>query len=385
MKVTIAVGGKWCAFEQAEQLARLGALDRIISSYPRFRLPPYKLEPEQLVSLPFPEMMYWATRRLPLPGFVVGNGRPDYWKAVMFDHLVSRRLRPCDIFIGWAVFAKKSIKVARSLGAVTCVERGSAHIATQEDLLRDEYQRWGLPWRPLHKGLTERHLVEYEEADYIIVQSTFAHQSFVARGVPPAKLLKIPLGIDLSLFHTAEKRDSAFRVVYVGAITIQKGVLHLLEGFRKAGLPNSELLLVGGLHPEVKPFLARWEGQFRLVGQVPHRTLTEWYTQASVFVLPSIQDGFAQVVLEAMACGLPAIASANSCGPDVIREGIDGYVVPPGDSDAIAEKLTLLYQRQDRLAEMRQAARQRAEEFSWERYGERAVRTFHDILARAKG
>lgn len=383
MKITISVGGKWCAFEQAEQLARMGVLDRIITSYPRYRVSGYDLARTQIETIFFPELVYQVMRRL--PSFVRGPGVSDCWKAVLFDRLVARRLTPCDIFIGWAVFALESMRIAKSLGAVGCVERGSAHILTQEELLAREYRRWGLKKPLLHPGLLERQMAEYEEADFIIVQSSFAYESFVQRGVDPERLLKISLGVDTRWFKPHEKRDDIFRVLFVGAITVRKGVLDLLKAFRRAKLPKSELVFIGGLDSEVRSLLGQWDGSCRFVGHVPHENLPRWYSQASVFVAPSIEDGFGQVILEAMSCGVPTIASTHSCGPDVIRDGVEGYCVPPGDSKILADRLSFLYEHPGRLAEMRRAARRRAVEFSWERYGEIAVKTFSNILKSKNG
>ena len=378
MKVTIAVGGKWCAFEQAEQLARLGVLHRIITSYPRSRVGSYNLAPHQIVSLPIPELICWSITYT--PSFVRRSGIGDYWKATLFDRMVATRLDGCDLFIGWAAFAKESTRVARSRGAVTCVERGSAHILTQKELLFDEYDRWGLKRPEFHPGLLERQLREYEEADFIIVQSSFAYRSFVERGIDSDRLLTIPLGVDSRLFKPLRKEDETFRILFVGAITVRKGVLHLLKAFQAAQLPHSELVFVGGLDPEIRFLLKRWEGAYRLVGHVRREDLPWWYSQASVFVAPSIEDGFGQVVLEAMSCGVPTIASTHSCGPDVIQDGVDGYLVPPGDAKAIADKLCFLYEHRGRLLEKGRAARRRAEEFSWERYGDSAVDTFRGVL-----
>jgi len=296
--------------------------------------------------------------------------------------MVANRLDGCDLFIGWAAFARESVRVARSRGAIACIERGSAHILTQKELLFDEYDRWGLNRPCFHSGLVERQLAEYEEADFIIVQSSFAHRSFVDRGIVPEKLLKILLGVDTRRFKPYPKQDNKFRILFVGAITVRKGVPHLLEALRRLRLVNSELVFVGAPDPEIQPLLRRREVAYRLIGHVPHESLPWWYSQASVFVAPSVEDGFGQVVLEAMSCGVPVIASTHSCGPDVIQEGVDGYLVPPGDAQAIADQLAFLYEHRDRLWEMRGAARRRAEQYSWERYGERAMDTFQRVLDR---
>jgi glycosyltransferase involved in cell wall biosynthesis len=374
VKVTIAVGGKWCAFEQAEQLARYGFLQHIITSYPRSRIGRYKLARRQIVSLPVPELVNFGMRYA--PSVLRYSGAGEYWKAKLFDRMVAKRLNGCNLFVGWAAFAKESMRIARSRGAVACVERGSAHILTQRKLLFEEYDRWGLRRPEFHSGLLERQLAEYENADFVIVQSRFAYRSFIENGMAPEKLMYIPLGVDPDLFRPQPKQDDKFRILFVGAMTLQKGILHLLEAFRALRLPRSELLFVGGLDPQLRPLLERWGGSFSLAGRVPHEQLPWWYSQASVVAVPSIQDGFGQVILEAMACGVPILASTHSCGPDVIRVGVDGYLSCPGSAEDLTEKLLLLYRQKDLLPEMGESARRRAEQFSWQHYGLKAVECF---------
>jgi glycosyltransferase involved in cell wall biosynthesis len=97
------------------------------------------------------------------------------------------------------------------------------------------------------------------------------------------------------------------------------------------------------------------------------------YQAADVFVLPSLVEGFGLTALEAMACGLPVIVSEHTFAADVVRDGIDGFITPIRDHQAIADRLRYLYEHPDRRELMAAAARQRAEYFSWGRYGERIL------------
>ncbi len=89
-----------------------------------------------------------------------------------------------------------------------------------------------------------------------------------------------------------------------------------------------------------------------------------------MIVLPSLIEGFPSTPLEGMACGLPAIVSDHTFGHDVIEDGVDGWVIPIRDADAIADKLRLLYEDQDLKRTMGAAARRKAEQFTWKRYGD---------------
>jgi glycosyltransferase involved in cell wall biosynthesis len=160
-------------------------------------------------------------------------------------------------------------------------------------------------------------------------------------------------------------------VLFVGQITQRKGISYLIDAFRKLGIPRSELILVG----QVCGSSRAWTGTqgVRHIPHVPRSLLPQLYATASVFVLPSIIEGFGLTALEAMACGLPVILSDHTFGTDLIEDGIDGYVVPIRDSDAIADRLRLLHNRPALAKRMGAAARRKAEQFSWTRYGDRII------------
>jgi glycosyltransferase involved in cell wall biosynthesis len=121
----------------------------------------------------------------------------------------------------------------------------------------------------------------------------------------------------------------------------------------------------------------------RFVGHVPKADLPELYRRASVFVLPSLADSYGLVTLEAMACGLPVIVTENCGSKEAVREGVDGFVVPIRDPQALATALRRLYDDPDRRHAMGRVAATRAREFTWERYGDRLLAVYDRILGRA--
>ena len=262
-------------------------------------------------------------------------------------------------------------------------DRGSSHILYQDEILAEEYARYSVPYEPIPQWAIEKELQEYEEADLITVPSTFAYRSFVYKGVPESKLAKLPYGADLSLFHPLPKEDDMFRVLYVGSMSLQKGIPHLLEAFAGLDLPRFELVLVGGLQEEVKPFFKRYQGGFRYLGFLRRAELYHHYSQASVFVIASIQEGLALVQAQAMACGLPVVATTNTGAEDLFTDGIEGFIVPIRDAEALREKVLYLYGHPKVRDEMAQAALQRVQSIGgWNEYGRKVIATYRSLLER---
>jgi glycosyltransferase involved in cell wall biosynthesis len=139
---------------------------------------------------------------------------------------------------------------------------------------------------------------------------------------------------------------------------------------------NAELRLVGGgQQPEPLP-----RGVVCL-GQTPREALLREMSEADVFVFPSLFEGFALVILEAMAAGLPVITTPNTAGPDLIEDGKDGLIVPAGDVKALQTAMDSLLNDPERARAMGRAAHEKAKEYTWEKYGERWEAMLHELCS----
>lgn len=295
----------------------------------------------------------------------------------LYDRWASRHITAADIFHGWNHHCLRSLKAAKRLGALTFLERASSHILTAKALLEEEATRFGVSAPAFPQSSVDRALQEYDEADYVLVPSPFAQESFRQQGFSSDKLITIPFGVDWHRFRPAAKVDDVFRVLFVGQVSIRKGVQYLLQAWQILALPKAELVLVG----QVKPDMAKLLGQLsadkvKLIGYSPQ--VVSLYQQASVFVLPSIEEGSALVTYEAMACGVPLVVTYNT--GSVARDGVEGFIVPIRDPNALAEKITKLYEDEALRQNMGQAARHRAEEYTWERYGQRLIEAYEKAL-----
>ena len=138
---------------------------------------------------------------------------------------------------------------------------------------------------------------------------------------------------------------------------------------------------MGGMTEEIKPFFSKYEGHYKYVGHVPQAELYKYYSQGSVFVMMSLEEGLAVVQLQAMACGLPVIATTNTGAEDIVREGKDGFIIPIRDVEALKEKLTYLYEHPDIREAMSRSAKERVSSgFTWDDYGNKMIAEYEKIL-----
>ena len=377
--MVISVPGRFHAFEQAQQLQKRGSLERLITAYPSFEVRKYGLPADKVVSLPLNQVIYriWAK----LPAQFRGLYNPSFMLGELFDKQARRRLTDCDIFVGWSGASLYTLRRAKARGAVIVLERGSTHIVFQQHILNEEYNRCGRKGPLAHPGTVEKELMEYEEADYIAVPSSFVKKTFVDQGIKAEKLIHNPYGVDLTGFNRGKKEDDVFRVIFSGMLSLRKGVHYLLRAFTELNLKNSELLLIGRVQAEMEPFLKQYRRNVKVAGHQKQKTLSQYYSRGSVFVMPSIEEGLALVQLQAMACGLPLICTPNTGGEDLIDDGRDGFLVPARAVDALKEKLLFLYKQPSICAEMGREAREKAmSHFSWDDYGDRKMKNFLMIM-----
>lgn len=382
MKVTVSVLGRFHAFYLADQLARQGNLLNLITSYPQFETAKYGIPGNLTTSLPFHEGM----RRLwhKVPGALKGERNLQYWLNDRFDRRVAHLLNAGgDIFVGWSGASLHSMQAARKFGALTTVERGSSHIAHQRDILEEEYATYGHGESMIpHPATVEKELEEYEFADLISIPSSYVRQTFIERGIPDAKLIQTPYGVDLGSFKQLPREDETFRVVFAGKMTLRKGVHYLLRAFTELNLPRAELWLIGDQTSEITPYLRKYSHKnIRLIGKLRQAELHKYYSQCSIFAICSIEEGLAMVQPQAMACGLPLICTANSGGADLIEDGKHGFVIPIRDVEALKEKITHLYEQREQCHAMGQAARAHVRTgLTWDNYGVEKIKQYQAAL-----
>jgi glycosyltransferase involved in cell wall biosynthesis len=367
-------------FHTARAAYRTGALDAVIcygnrqSEIPAGLIRPIRFQPARMVS--FLKARYYYTL-----------------KRMALDRRAARHIRRhgCDIFHGWTTECLHSLEEAKRIGAKTIVERPAPHPVATRRLLQEEYSRWGLPfprdeghsWIRKFGNVHREEIVAPEEfrlADRVIVQSEFCRQSFVEEGFPADRLVILPRAVDLGEYGAVEgKKPDRFRVLFVGMVCLRKGFLDLARAWRELALPGGELWVVGQVHEEVVPLLVpyRADPTIRFIGHV-RGGAAGFYGQADVFILPSIVEGSAKTTYEAMAAGLPVVTTLNA--GSVVRDGVDGFIIPIRNQVALKQRLLFLYENRDAARAMGEAARKRVGDFSWETYESRLIDIYRELM-----
>lgn len=384
MKVSLSTIGKFHTFDLARELHAAGCLQSIYTGYPSFKLKDEKLPTSKLRSFPWVQTPYMALNRW---GFAnrQTNRLLEYIGKRALDRYVAQSLQGCDVFVGLSGSALMSGRRAKAIGARYVCDRGSAHIKVQDQLLRDEHDRWGMPYEGIDPRVMALECEEYQEADCITVPSQFAVRSFIEQGVPFEKIRLLPYGVNLSRFEPSSRpKDDRFDVLFVGAMSLQKGIPYLLQAFQKIQHPNKMLHLVGSPSAALIERMQQaqlWDDRIKVWGHVAQTELKHLMSASHVMVLPSVQEGFGMVMAQAMACACPVIASNHTGAADLYDDGEEGYIVPTRDSQALAKKLQDLIDHPDWRQAMSVRAYERVKRMGgWRDFGLHAQRIYRDLI-----
>lgn len=382
MRIVHISPGRFHHLDLARQLARHGALERFYVGYPKFQLAKHGFNQAGTVSFPWAALPYYALIRggkLPKgPRRMLERFIP--WSLDLF---AAATMPECDALIALSQSGLRAGKRIHRRGGIYVCDRGSSHISYQDQILREEFRRWGDEFRGVDPWVIAREEAEYHEANIVTVPSSFALRSFTENGVPAAKLRRVPYGADLSKFSPAGQPPmESFDILFAGQVSFRKGIPDLLEAFRHLKHPQKRLRIAGILQPELQRYLNHTPppANVEFLGHVPHHELKHVMSTSHVMVLPSVEDGFGLVMAQAMACGCPVIASINTGAEDLFTDGIEGFIIPIRAPALIAEKLQLLADAPHQRYQMGEAGLARVRQIGgWNAYGDEMIR----ILAEA--
>jgi len=289
-----------------------------------------------------PQWQDWLLQYTPVR---FSPGWRSYIESELFDRRIARILRRDDRagpprFMGFVGCSLQSFRQARRCGTSQIeLVAANSHVRNLRAKHNRARERHGIGDSWLNGPLFRKTLREYEAADRIYVHSEYTRKSFLAAGFSDSELERTYLHVH-PRFRPPKRRpqDDTFRVVYVGRVEATKGIPVLLQAFSKLSVPKKELILVGGWSTRrMRRYIEPWldAEPIRLAPGDPRPVLH----RADVFVHPSYEDGFGYAPMEALACGVPVIATADTGMKEYIQNGMNGFVVPTGRWEPILKRL----------------------------------------------
>lgn len=296
----------------------------------------------------------------------------------------------CDAVIGFDTSSWILIQRAHKAGKKFILDASIAHPLEKEKVyeqLRKDYPAWQQQLVPKSDQEIDLEMQEMNTANHIVAATSFTRNTYIAQGVPAEKISINPYGIHLDFFTSKwiggkQKRNSKTIVfAFLGILSARKGIPWLCKVWQPFHnrFPNTTLLLGGyGLFPAGVEI----PNGVEVAGFIEPTERTQWLQQADVFVFPSFFEGFAQVIIEAMSCGLPVITTTHTVGPEVIHNGVEGFVMQPGDDDALHNAMQYFVQHEDQMETMGRAAREKVLPFTWDAYGDRYQHLIQQVVAK---
>ncbi|MEY2526445.1 MAG: hypothetical protein QOE73_1216 [Verrucomicrobiota bacterium] len=309
--------------------------------------------------------------------------RPYYYgaKKKYVDWIASRHLATghYDFFHTWSGDSLRSLRVAKKGGIPSVLEIPTWHRDGGNQRRPQVSQSPGRHWKDNLIVDRNQILEEYELADLLLVFSRKAAESFRVQGFAEEKLFYLPNGVDVERFKPGA-RPPIFRAIFSGALIERKGIHVVLEAWHRLNLKEAELWLVGSVHDEAKPYLEKfWRDNIKVMGF--KRDVEKYLSQGTIYVFPSQLEGNAKTVNEAAACGLPIITTRES--GDVVNDGVEGMIVPPGNVEAVMTAILDLYNHPETVERMSIAARRRVvENFTWDHCRSRLLHAYEVVMQR---
>lgn len=242
--------------------------------------------------------------------------------------------------------------------------------------------------KPLQKLYSLKNCRKYQQeinlADHILVASNYSKNTLINNGIDEKKIHYLPLGVDVKHFQNCSKikkeklSNEKLNFLFVGRVQSVKGIYYLLESFKRLYSKNVKLLVVGQIMCDKKQ-LSQYSFNVDFLGPKRKDEMVQIYNNADIYVLPSLFEGFSLSLFEALASGLPVIASKYSIAPDVITEYKEGFIIDPKNIDAITQKIEWFDENRNKLSQMSENSKKLANFFSWEKYEENLLKVIENI------
>jgi len=347
LRIAISATNPCHLWDLARELTKNGTEVDYYSGYPKWRLPHASSTTGE------PQVHCSSARTLATYGLLrvperyrPANDRLFKWQDEGFDRAISRKLRPADFIHGMPGQCLETFRRAKIMGIRRILNHASGPVEDQERILDEEHRRHGRP-RKASKRFDATYFAkereEYELADFHCVASTVVRDQLAARGIAPERIIVVPYGADPLRFPKRQSHASAdeFRIVFAGNSSLRKGIPDLLSALDKAGDRPWECHFLGNAARETEHDFQSYRGQIPLIrhGALSQEQLASEFQRASVLVLPSAEEAFGLVVVQALQCGVPCIVSDRVGAKDLIQHRRNGSILSFPTRDLLLHEL----------------------------------------------
>lgn len=305
------------------------------------------------------------------------------WAELSFDKWAAKQLNSkIKIVHAYEHAALATFEKATQMGIIKILEQTSQHYAFYDELINEQFSRYPYLKSAYNDRISGNLLLkrnnrkqkEHELADFIICNSTFTKRTLTRADVDEKKIIVVPLAFPKAVDSIPQKQNKTFTFLYAGSLSVRKGTHLLLEVWEKnfSSQADLKLILVGkNLLPETVTNVKL--NNLEIFDFIHQTDLEKLYDEANIFVFPTLADGFGMVITEAMARGLPVIASNNSAGPDLIEHERSGLIVKAGETQDLLEKMNWCIENKNVLPDMAEQALLKAKMYQWPTYRKKLI------------
>jgi len=302
-----------------------------------------------------------------------------YVDVKLFDNFVLKTLKKQSIHYDLAHFGEyipKSIRYLRSRGTRIFLDIPMAHYS-YETYLRNQGYKLDSKTKKSEKFIDDA----IKESEILIAPSLFVEKSIRTGGFKEKQVEIVPFGTDIPEnfgSRDIERRLSQKKIkfIFAGNVNFRKGVNFLLEAWDKLNLENAELLICGRLYKVIRRELKNYKlKNVKFCGFV---NLDDYFRKANVFVFPTLLEGSAKVVYEAMSYGLPVITTPNA--GSIVEDGKSGFIIPPGEVEVLSEKMSYFYNNPMEVKRFGENAQRKSKNYTWNDYGKRVMDAYKKYI-----